>query len=416
MPEPTAPLDAEFEAFRAAVLPCVAPAGPDAVRRTVRRRRRTVMAVAAATGLALVVGPVAAYAALDHKAAPTPAGTATPAPTATTGSPTPSAGPTSGSPSAAPTSEPPAPDGRIGRAQLLRTRLDLPPWPARAAYANCATRHVRVIAGQSIGRIELMDLLYADVDADGAQETVVTVGCRPGEAAYQQVVALDRDSDGNVVTLGQVARTETLDPAPNEIAWITAVADNGPGSLRVQVADLQPCCSTPEYWARKQWRTYGWTGHGFRQTAGPTGWGPDTRLTDLVVTAGPLAYGPPDTDGKRHGSLAITVTNKGPLDADYVVLDLSSESATADWGKPDGGAWSACGTLPKIIDHVPTCVLPKLAAGEQRSYTFPVTYQDPPPAGGLKVRVMAERFDSSARLWKDLNPADSDVVTPVRFD
>ncbi|MFD0821432.1 hypothetical protein ACFQ0D_24685, partial [Micromonospora zhanjiangensis] len=44
-------LDAEFESYRATVLSRVVPAGPDAVRHTVRRRRRNTTAAAAVPGV-----------------------------------------------------------------------------------------------------------------------------------------------------------------------------------------------------------------------------------------------------------------------------------------------------------------------------------------------------------------------------
>ena len=57
-------LDAEFAAYRTALLPAIAPDGPASVRQTVRRRRRrTAVAVAAALVVAVAV-PVAGEAGL----------------------------------------------------------------------------------------------------------------------------------------------------------------------------------------------------------------------------------------------------------------------------------------------------------------------------------------------------------------
>ena len=172
---------------------------------------------------------------------------------------------------------------------------------------------------------------YADLDGDGATETVALVACRQGEASAKQVIAFDRDGAGRVVTMGRVVGTrEGMDD-------VTDFAVQADGEIRVHVADIQPCCSIPEWAPQRQWRTYAWTGERFDQTAGPTKFGVDPRLTDLTLTAGDLIVGAPDAKGKRAATLTVTVVNKGPVD-----VPLLGFSNFYTVGEPAGGDLARC--------------------------------------------------------------------------
>jgi hypothetical protein len=375
----TYPFDADFDAFRASLIPHVTPAGPDAVRHTVRRRRRIAVATAAVAALVLVVGPVAGYAALNRGQGPPPAPGATLTPTDPTG---PSTGPSAG-PSATPTGTPNAPDGRISKADLLGARLTLPPWQPDAP-SSCLTRNVRLVDGTTTRQTppSLMRLSYADVDGDGAQESVAILGCRPGEAAMQQVVAFDRDQRGRIVTLGQVVRTSTLAQYTSEIAWITDVQASTAGSVRVQVGDMQPCCSSTDKWVQRQWRTYGWTGSRFEQTAGPTRFDPNPLFTDLRVTATDVVFTERPNDWWRHATITVTIRNAGPSDADVVNLTLEFGPAKM---RHEGAGWSACTEVSDTAD-VPgqslSCRLGPLRAGEQRTLVLGLANSLPQPDQG----------------------------------
>ncbi|MFJ8580330.1 hypothetical protein [Micromonospora sp. NPDC093277] len=243
----------------------------------------------------------------------------------------------------------------------------------------------------------LIGLDYGDVDGDGAQESVATLGCRLGEASAKQLVVFDRDDRNRIVTMGLVVRTEGEGPESIEDLLDVTVQN---GAIRVKVADLQPCCSTPSYWQRTQWRTYGWKGTRFTQTGGPTKFGPDRRLTDLRVTAGPLTLGPPDGTGQRTGSVKVTVSNRGPRDVGRLGLyELNFV------GEPDGGDWDRCGPARGRSDW-PPCMLPGLAAGKQVSYTFRFRIG---PAGLAKAKltVRAIHYSSDLREWPDLTMGDN---------
>ncbi|MBY8873962.1 hypothetical protein K7640_19210 [Micromonospora sp. PLK6-60] len=391
-------VDAEFTAYRDALVPAVQPAGPDAARATVRRRRHRAVAVTAAAVVLAVAVPVAGRAALDRESGPPdpgPAQSVEPSPTGT-GAPSPSAAPSTSPPVSPPAGSPTGsagaevptvPDGRISRAQLLAGKVDLPAWTPEECAAGGGVRLRKT--DQDVGVPALLSLAHGDIDADGADETVALLGCRYGEAVGKQVVAFDRDTAGRIVTLGQVTRTG--EGQRDILAY--EVTDGG--SVRVRVADIQPCCDVPTYLARDQWRTYRWQGGRFAQTGGPTEFGPDDRLTDLALTAGELVLSTPGADGKRTGSLTVTVVNKGPVDVPllgFVGLDRLGERA--------GGDFAQCRDLPEVGPHWASCVTGGLPAGQRRSLTFTVLVDGSTSGDPAVVRVV--HYDAQNKGWPDL--------------
>ncbi|SBT48009.1 hypothetical protein [Micromonospora auratinigra] len=391
------PLRTRFDAYRGDLSTRIDGPGPMAARRTLRRRRRTAVAGVTAA-VVLVVTPIAAGAALRHDPPRPPTGTPTAIPTPTA-DPTPSSSPTP-TPSTSPTRA--APDGRISERQLLAAPVDLPSWAGR----DCPDpSDVRLLPGSTVQvqRPYLIELEHGDVDADGAAETVAILGCRVGEASAKQVVVFDRNRQGDIVTVGRVVRTEGEGPETIEDVLAVAVQN---GSVLVKVGDRHPCCGTPPYLTRTQWRTYRWGGTTFTQVAGPTAWGPDTRLTDLTLTAGDLVLGPPGADGKRSGSLTVTVVNHGPLAVPGLGL-----SQLGMIGTPDGGDWSRCG--PESTDPEISCRLPGLAVGGKRSWTFRFQIAPPTPDRTGRASIVAEHYDTRDRSWPDLTPKDNSVTVTV---
>ena len=386
-----------FAAYRAETISQIAGPGPDQARRTLRRRRQARAVAVAVTAVALAVAPIVANAALrDDGSVPVPAQTGEPT-TPPTSAPAPT---TASTPSATTTTSPAAPDGRISRAQLLAARVDLPAWPSYAS--DCATSDVRLRpSGRDTGVSTLadLDLGHTDLDGDGATETVALVTCRLGEASAKQLVAFDRDRQGRIVTMGRVVGTaEGLDD-------ITDAAVTEDGKVRAEVADIQPCCSTPSYRAQKQWRTYRWHDGRFTQSDGPRSFGKDPRLTDLVLTGGNLVLGPAAAGGKRPSTLTLTLTNKGPVDVAHVgfaeidqigVMNTADRAVCVPWR---GGGES--GT---------TCRSAGLRSGERRVYTFHLLV-DPTALNQPSVRVV--HFDDQDRHWQDLAFKDNSVKVRV---
>ncbi|MBU8857182.1 MULTISPECIES: hypothetical protein [unclassified Micromonospora] len=379
----------EFAEFRAAYTPVVHPAGTAAVRRTVRRRRRRTAVVTAAAVVLAVVIPVGANAALHRRPGPppAPAQTVTPTPSEST-SPPPSTPP----PSTA-ASTPGVPDGRITRSQLLAARLDLVSWPD--APKTCVSDNVRLRSGPQDDSVPtlLAGPEYVDLDGDGATETVVLVACRYGEASGKQVLALDRDDDGRIITMGRVVGTR------EGMGDITEFSVRDGGQIRAHVADIQPCCGTPEWTPQRQWRTYSWDGDRFRQVDGPTKFGTDPRLTDLTMTARDVVAGPPDKKGIRKVTVTVTVVNRGP-----VSVRMLGFTGWYGYTIPTDSGLDRCRNVR--LDGDIACVLDTLSAGASRTYTFtfdhPVTADEPPT-----LRVI--HIDSQQRYWNDLNGKDNEV-------
>ncbi|MFI7428449.1 hypothetical protein ACIBPB_15805 [Micromonospora sp. NPDC049836] len=394
-------VSAEFAAFRQTYAPDLRPAGPAAVRQTVRRRRRRAAVATAAAMVLAVAIPVAANATLHARRPPAPAQSVQPSPSGST--PSPSANPSATPSTASPT--PAAPDGRISRAQLLAARLDLAPWPPDIVPKSCITRDVRLPAGPDAGDVGVPRLLgnpeYGDVDGDGAAETVVLVGCRYGEASAKQLLAFDRDARRRIVTLGRVVGTR------KGMDDITDFAVHSDGTVRARVADIQPCCSTPEWSAQRQWRTYSWTGDGFDQIAGPTRFGPDPRLTDLTLTAGDLIVAAADAAGDRYATVTVTATNKGPVDVPALGF---TEYYTV--GEPAGGDLARCRMTSMAGAAV--CALDGLPAGRSRTYTFRFRFDPVPPPGDEQRTLRVVHLDRQERWWDDRVPRNNAAVLRVR--
>src|SRR5690349_1409747 len=105
------------------------------------------------------------------------------------------------------------------------------------------------------------------------------------------------------------------------------------GQIAVKVGDFQRCCGdeTPQLW---QTRTYGWSGHDFRQTGGPTAFPVNTSVTETGLTVSELVLGPA-TNGIRHGTLTVTVTYLRGAKPAHLVLNIGPP----DGLQRDGNAW-----------------------------------------------------------------------------
>ncbi|WP_433300530.1 hypothetical protein ACQP2F_03395 [Actinoplanes sp. CA-030573] len=228
----TDPLTTIFADFADEVAPRVRPAGAARVLQTVRHRRRRQGMVAIA---ALVVAiPAVAYAIVgnDHR-------------------------------KAAPASP--------GSSELGNAAVKLPDWARDAVVDNCPSGWIQFRNGAIVldatKSIRLEQTIEADVDGDGTAEIVARYACVDASSTYQ-IVALDRDANGEMVTLGQVvAQTGPIKALCDMRAEPT-------GAISVEVGDqpATPRCGTGRQAPvmKTQWRTYAWTGAAFAQSAGPT--------------------------------------------------------------------------------------------------------------------------------------------------
>ncbi|MEH1012078.1 hypothetical protein V6U90_02975 [Micromonospora sp. CPCC 206060] len=357
-------LDSRFARYRTGLAAQVHGPGPDAVRRTVRQRRRTALATTSALAVALVVSPLVGYAANRGEGRPpsVPAG---------------SIGPT-GSPSTRPPETPPprsttpgtpssVPDGRISRGQLLAARVDLPAW--RPGPGCPAGRGVR-LTGEPVhdGDNVLVAVDHTDLDGDGSPETVALVRCIIGQGGPAQVVAFDRDRGGRIVTVGQVFRTERwsgpADVAGHDPEWLLALDARPDGSVRIEMADIAPGGGWRLEWSQRQWRTYRWNGQRFTQTGGPTTFASNPRLRNVGVHATDLTWGAARTDGTRSGTTTVTIRNHGDRPFDGIRLVMRVQPGL--YAQGDG--WSACtGGPPAAGSRELTCRLGPLDAGASRT-------------------------------------------------
>lgn len=346
------PLIGAFAEFSREVAPMVRVAGVERTREIMRTRKRN-HAIALATLAVLVVAiPAGAFAALRGDSSgpePRPAGS-------TAVSPTPSSVPST-VPSAAPSSpSTTAPDGVISKSKLHGATLDLPAWAPDALAEDCPSGPVKFKQGRHFVRdsvsLVISTVVYADVDHDGADETVARFACGDQVTTYQ-VVAFDRDQNGKIRTLGQVTRQT------GEVTNICDLRVGANESVEVQVLDYVQGLGCIEFkesrWVNQQWRSYGWDGSAFVQNGGPRSF-PDNRYrTDLAVSTSNLAM-VRGTDGRYQGTLTITVRNKGSRTVPYHVSVQSPTTVIA-------AQTAGCVPDPGVQFDVTTCSGPKVAAG-----------------------------------------------------
>jgi hypothetical protein len=386
-------LNSHFAAYRNELIADVTPAGPHAVRTTVRRRRRVAVTAGTALAIALIAGPAAGYAALSRGPAPPAPGT-TSEPTISA-SPSPSTATSSPSPSA---TTPAAPDGHIARRELLNTRVTLPDWWGDAPCNVNARLNAQAPAEEGNW---LDSIGYVDVDRDGAEETVALVGCKFNSKVIQkQVVVFDRNGGGGIVTMGQVLTSRPL-------GWIFQVDAQADGSIRIEVGDREPINEQVAAVVVKQWRTYGWNGDTFEQTGGPTSFPVQPTLADLRVEATDVVF------ANGHGRVTVKVTNAGPAKADYVFVTINLGDSDVTY---EGDGWSACveaGHRTGLKPTELTCLLGAMKAGETRTLSLGLVQTGSQKTASGFAQVM--RLDSNRDPVLDGRQDDNEHHFDVKF-
>jgi hypothetical protein len=356
------PLIGAFAEFSREVAPMVRVAGVERTREIMRTRKRN-HAIALATLAALVVAiPAGAFAALRGDSSgpePRPADS-------TAVSPAPSSVPST-VPSAAPSSpSTTAPDGVISKSKLHGATLDLPAWAPDALAEDCPSGPVKFKQGRHFVRdsvsLVISTVVYADVDHDGADETVARFACGDQVTTYQ-VVAFDRDQNGKIRTLGQVTRQT------GEVTNICDLRVGANESVEVQVLDYVQGLGCIEFkesrWVNQQWRSYGWNGSAFVQNGGPRSF-PDNRYrTDLAASTSKLAM-VQGTDGRYQGTLTVTVRNKGTGTVPYKIVVHAPKGM-----RPAATAGCTAGDATTSEETI--CSGPKVAAGATATLTLRYT-------------------------------------------
>jgi hypothetical protein len=204
-----------------------------------------------------------------------------------------------------------------------------------------------------------------------------------------QVVALDRDRKGNIVTMGTVVATT------GEVREIDSPGTRvtGGGAVEVRVADFQRCCGdeTPQIWQK---RGYAWNGARFRQTSGPASFPINPWVTDTSYDPGDLVLGPA-VDGVRHGALTVTVRWVRGVRPAHVVIYMNPPPGM----ERDGSAWPPVrtGETWQIVVEVPTP-----AQGVDATHTFAFRWPATATDGDFVMDVGA--INSAGKVLSESNP------------
>ncbi|WP_117211391.1 hypothetical protein [Allorhizocola rhizosphaerae] len=305
--------------------------GSAAVRAKVAHRRRVRITTYSVLGALLIALPVAAFAANPRGNNSPPADvleTPTPAPVVTT--------PPPHSPL------PEVKDGRFTVEELLGAPAPTFDEPA------CGKKIVAKPAPGVESKVFAKEVAHANLDSDPQLETAALLVCTTDDESTR-VAAYDRDAEGKVVMLGVVVGMlgergmhDVIGIKPRTAGGIIAT---------VHYSTYSPEPGEPD----PQEREYAWNGSKFTQVGGPTTFAP--AKTDLSLTASPLRLGPAQ-NGKRTGTVTLTLTGSGPDDSHSIDIELSTGHRITIEGHPGN-----------VIKHGP------VKAEETRTITLTVTIE-----------------------------------------
>jgi hypothetical protein len=121
-------------------------------------------------------------------------------------------------------------------------------------------------------------VINVDIDHDGAQEAIALIACAFQGADYA-ALALDRDADGSIVTIGTVLATGGTTPVKS-IFDMRAEPD---GTVGLRVGDGDVCCEVRDDMIEHQWRSYRFDGRRFQQSGGPSAFTPAPKPNNLML-------------------------------------------------------------------------------------------------------------------------------------
>jgi len=349
--------------------------------------------IAALTTLVLVL-PVAVYLLMRHDGG----GSAEPgAPVPSTSS---TAVPSSGPVTAAPSARPP--DGHITLSTLKNATLTIPRWPAdnvqgpygklRFRDGTVAVRPGQTTTGQPPTGIEvvIIAVTYGDVDRDGVDETIAEIGCLI-EGGSKQLVAFDRDSNGQIITMGTVVATTG---AVREIRDDSARVDSS-GIVTARLADFQRCCAdeTPQMW---QTRGYRWRSGRFEQATGPTTMPANPAVTETTVSTRELTLGPV-VEGYRYGTFSLTVAHRWGTRPAHILLRFF----------PSGGLERAGSSWPPVTTERNAFTVTLAAPPAKGSITLTCAFRRPATSTGGHLTVEAYGLSAGGSELAEAVPFDN---------
>jgi hypothetical protein len=375
-------LDDVFAAYRAGG-PLVTAAGPQAARAVARRRRTARVVLLSVLGVALAATSALAAVRPDRERPGPPVNTATPGPAPSATAPSVTA------PTSAPASPPP--DGRISAQQLGNATLTLPAWPADLDD-SCPDGRVRFsggrarLAGVVEYRVDISQVVHADLDGDSAPETAALISCHGMEMSETRVLGFDRDAAGTIRTMGIIAEA----PA-GDVAGIRDIR-TATGGVEVEVTDFAGDGIADDL-PQRQWRRYAWSGRRFGQTGGPTAFPPNPRITDLSVSGVDHMLAPVEGD-RSAGTMRLTVENHGPHRAAAPTVRVYLPSPFQVRTVPAG-----CTPFQTVKGTNYTCRLPALRVGGTDTIDLPVTVPRSQVDSGVAGQYTAEVFWRAGTDW-----------------
>jgi hypothetical protein len=174
---------------------------------------------------------------------------------------------------------------------------------------------------------------------------------------------------------------------------ICAVRPGAGGAVDVQVVDfaLAPsdgCTAKQAPYAIFQWRSYRLAGGAFQQTAGPTSFPANPKVSDLTVSTENLKFTPSDSGPHRRGTMPVTVHNAGhaALASTVTVQLVKGTRVTAP---------TNCAAIddPQLTEV--TCPVPVVAPGASTTLTLSLSIAAP-STPNFWPRVMVKPLDGYA--------------------
>jgi hypothetical protein len=342
-----------FDRFADEALPFVRPAGADTTLRVAGQRRRIRAIGVGALATALVIATLTVYANIGRGTTtlPVPPSTQSPTPVPKTDEPT-----------------PPAPDDPFAALppEVAGATLQLDwTWAPASGAGPCTSGAVTFVDGQYVPPTEapnqgILESDRIDVDRDGDEDYVIHAFCATSEATDRIVAAFAR-SGSTFTLMGVIVTTE------GEVDDVLAVESGPDRTVRVQVADLQPCCTVAPNSAVRQWRTYRWSASIFQQVQGSTTFVADATQARVTATVPVVKLGAL-RNGSYPATVRITVRNAGPRTASAVTV--VAEMAIRPGA---GGDWDSCEMPDPITNDVPICTVGDLRAGQSVTLVLPGT-------------------------------------------
>ncbi|GIJ52599.1 hypothetical protein [Virgisporangium aurantiacum] len=298
----------------------------------------------------------------------------------------------------------------VTKADIMVATITIPNWPKQRDVCPSGEVNIGKLGAVTMDQqFSVGKVITFDVDRDGDEEAVGIFSCGY-ESAVDQVLAVGRNDQGGLRTLGRVVASSDADPLMD----VLDVRTGTDGAVDVNVGERIDQAE-PEF-VEKQWRSYRWNGQKFPQVGGERQFTPMAPATDvgLSVTTGP--FGAPAA-GVWTGTVTVTVTNAGPNRAPGIYLDLYVSSG-------DGAALSKplkvtpeCTTEDVRVDgrltgvHV-ICHQPALASGANRTTAFQVRLPTANGARDLNVSVFGYAEQPGVRALRDVGPqANSAILT-----